>query len=65
MGGKAVGQLRFPTPLDFNDGLLDDPGLLHLESQLGGWQDTARRFIASHLGIHLALTDLMPIESAN
>lgn len=58
-------QLRFPTPLDFNDGLLDDPGLLHLESQLGGWQDTARRFIASHLGIHLALTDLMPIESAN
>ena len=58
-------QLRFPTPLDFNDGLLDDPGLLHLESQLGGWQDTARRFIASHLGIHLALTDLMPSESAN
>ena len=56
-------QLRFPTPLDFNDGLLDDPGLLHFESALGGWQDTARGFIAQHLNIQLALTDLMPSES--
>jgi hypothetical protein len=58
-------QLRFPTPLDFNDGLLDDPGLLHYESALGGWQDTARRFIAQHLNIQLALTDLMPSESSS
>jgi hypothetical protein len=58
-------QLRFPTPLDFNNGQLDDPGLLHVGSELGGWQDTARQFIGQHLGIHLALTDLMPGESAS
>jgi hypothetical protein len=58
-------QLRFPTPLDFNDGLMDDPGLLHYESALGGWQDKARQFIAQHLGIHLALSDLMPSESTS
>jgi hypothetical protein len=56
-------QLRFPTTLDFNDGLLDDPGLLHYESALGGWQDTARHFIGQHLGIHLELSDLMPSET--
>jgi len=56
-------QLRFPTPLDFNGGLLDDPGLLHLQSELGGWQDTARQFIAQHLGIHLELAELMPSET--
>ncbi len=58
-------QLRFPTPLDFNEGLLDDPGLLHYESELGGWQDTARRFIDMHLGIHLSLADLMPSDGQN
>jgi hypothetical protein len=58
-------QLRFPTPLDFNDGLLDDPGLLHYESELGGWQDTARHFIDAHLGIHLSLSDLMPSDAQN
>jgi hypothetical protein len=57
-------QLRFPTPLDFNGGLSDDPGLLHLHSELGAWQDTARQFMAQHLGIHLALSDLMPNSSA-
>jgi hypothetical protein len=56
-------QLRFPTPLDFNDGRLDDPGLLHFESALGGWQDTARHFIGQQLDIHLSLADLMPSES--
>jgi hypothetical protein len=56
-------QLRFPTTLDFNEGQLDDPGLLHYESALGGWQDTARHFIHQHLGIHLALSDLMPSET--
>ena len=57
-------QLRFPTPLDFNQGLMDDPGLLHLDSQNGVWQDTARLFIAQHLGIHLSLADLMPSDTA-
>lgn len=56
-------QLRFATPLDFNQGRLDDPGLLHLESELGGWQDTAREFIRQHLGIEMPLADLMPTES--
>ena len=56
-------ELRFATPLDFNHGRLDDPGLLHLESELGGWQDTARDFISQHLGITLPLADLMPTES--
>jgi EH_Signature domain len=56
-------QLRFATTLDFNQGRLDDPGLLHLESELGGWQDTARDFISQHLGITLPLADLMPTES--
>ena len=58
-------QLRFPTPLDFNDGRLDDPGLLHFESALGGWQDTARHFIGQQLNIHLSLSDLMPSESTS
>jgi hypothetical protein len=58
-------QLRFPTPLDFNDGRLDDPGLLHFESALGGWQDTARHFIGQQLDIHLSLSDLMPSESTS
>ena len=58
-------QLRFPTTLDFNDGQLDDPGLLHFESELGGWQDTARHFIAQHLGIQLPLSDLMPTDAQN
>jgi hypothetical protein len=58
-------QLRFPTTLDFNGGQLDDPGLLHFESELGGWQDTARHFIAQHLGIQLPLSDLMPTDAQN
>jgi hypothetical protein len=53
-------QLRFPTPLDFNQGLLDDPGLLHLGSELGQWQETARDFISTQLGITIPLADLMP-----
>ena len=58
-------QLRFPTTLDFNDGQLDDPGLLHYESELGGWQDKARQFIAQHVGIQLPLSDLMPLDAQN
>ncbi|PUE57810.1 hypothetical protein B9Z36_07855 [Limnohabitans sp. Rim8] len=58
-------QLRFPTTLDFNDGQLDDPGLVHYESELGGWQDTARHFIAQHLGIQLPLSDLMPTDASD
>ncbi len=53
-------ELRFATPLDFNQGLSDDPGLRHLQSHLGGWQTLARDFLAQHLGITLAIDDLMP-----
>jgi hypothetical protein len=53
-------ELRFPTTLDFNGGLTDDPGLLHHDSARGGWQDQARQFIAQHLTINLPLIDLLP-----
>ena len=53
-------ELRFATPLDFNQGQDQDPGLLHTGSKQGAWQDTARQFIAQHLNIHLPLADLMP-----
>jgi hypothetical protein len=39
---------------------LDDPGLLHLGSDLGQWQETARDFISTQLGITIPLADLMP-----
>jgi hypothetical protein len=53
-------ELRFATPLDFNRGQDQDPGLMHTGSKQGTWQDTARAFIAQHLNIHLPLADLMP-----
>lgn len=56
-------QLRFPTTLDFNQGQMDDPGLVHFESKLGGWQEVARHFISQHVGIELPLTALMPSEA--
>lgn len=56
-------QLRFPTPLDFNQGRFDDPGLLHFDSQLGGWQDVAREFISQQLGISLPLSELLPADN--
>jgi hypothetical protein len=56
-------ELRFPTPLDFNQGRFDDPGLLHHDSALGGWQTVARDFIAEHLGVNLSLTELMPADA--
>ena len=56
-------QLRFPTPLDFNQGRFDDPGLLHVDSKLGAWQDVAREFIAQHVGFSMALSDLMPSDN--
>ena len=56
-------QLRFPTPLDFNQGRFDDPGLLHFDSQLGGWQEVARTFIAQHVGVAMSLSELLPSES--
>ena len=58
-------ELRFPTTLDFNGGRMDDPGLLHHESEQGVWQDTARQFIGQHLDIYLPLSDLMPSEAQN
>jgi EH_Signature domain len=56
-------QLRFATTLDFNQGRLDDPGLLHHESASGGWQSIARDFIAQHLGIDIHLSELLPSEN--
>ena len=53
-------QLRFPTPLDFNQSLSDDPGLLHNGSELGQWQETAREFISTQLSISIPLADLLP-----
>ena len=57
-------ELRFPTPLDFNQGRFDDPGLLHHDSALGGWQSVARDFIAQHLGVEVTLEALMPPDVA-
>ena len=56
-------ELRFATPLDFNQGLSDDPGLRHLQSALGGWQTLARDFLAQHLGITRSIDDLMPSKT--
>ena len=56
-------ELRFATPLDFNQGQDQDPGLLHTGSKQGTWQDTARQFIAQHLDIHMTLAELMPITT--
>lgn len=58
-------ELRFPTPLDFNHGQLDDPGLLHLHSAQGGWQTQALDFMTQHLGITMRLEDVMPPNIAS
>jgi len=58
-------ELRFATPLDFNQGQDPDPGLLHTGSPKGTWQETARQFISQHLSIHLPLADLMPKNKQN
>jgi hypothetical protein len=50
-------QLRFNS-MDFNEGLLEDPGLVHFSSQTGGWQDRARNFIRKHLGHNLPLSQV-------
>jgi len=55
--------LRFPTALNLNEGQSDDPGLLHLHSAEGGWQDAARRFIEQHLGIAMPLAQLLPAQA--
>lgn len=44
--------LRFQS-LDFNNGLTQDPGLVHFSSQSGGWQDRARLFIQKQTGIRI------------
>ena len=58
----ALHELRFATPLNFNQGLSDDPGLRHLHSHLAGWQTLARDFMAQHLGFEIPVQDLMPTE---
>ena len=50
-------ELRFNS-MDFNDGLLDDPGLVHFSSSAGGWQERARNFIRKHLGHNLPLSEV-------
>ena len=56
-------ELRFATPLDFNQGRFDDPGLLHIDSEIGSWQEVARQFIAQHLGVSLRLEELLPTQA--
>ena len=55
-------ELRFPTPLDFNQGRFDDPGLLHTDSELGGWQSVAREFIAREVGVEVEWGEVMGVE---
>lgn len=49
--------LRFQS-LDFNDGLTQDPGLVHFSSQNGGWQDRARLFIQKQIGIRITQAEV-------
>lgn len=49
--------LRFKS-LDFNNELLQDPGLVHFSSQSGGWQDRARVFVQQQTGIRLSQAEV-------
>lgn len=49
--------LRFQS-LDFNNGLTQDPGLVHFSSQSGGWQDRARLFIQKQIGIRISQAEV-------
>lgn len=50
--------LRFES-LDFNNGQLQDPGLVHFSSQTGGWQDRANTFIQKQTGIRISKAELL------
>ena len=49
--------LRFES-LDFNNGITQDPGLVHFSSQNGGWQDRARLFIQKQIGIRITQAEV-------
>jgi len=49
--------LRFQS-LDFNNGQLQDPGLVHFSSSTGGWQDRARVFVLKQTGIKLTQAEV-------
>jgi hypothetical protein len=49
--------LRFQS-LDFNNGLTQDPGLVHFSSQSGGWQERARLFIQKNIGIRMTQAEV-------
>ena len=49
--------LRFQS-LDFNNGQLLDPGLVHFNSTSGGWQDRARVFVRKQTGIRLTQAEV-------
>ena len=49
--------LRF-TSLDFNNGQLQDPGLVHFSSPAGGWQDRARVFIQKQTGLRVTQAEV-------
>lgn len=50
--------LRFDS-MDFNNGQLQDPGLVHFSSQTGGWQDRASVFIQKQTGIRISRAELV------
>ena len=49
--------LRFES-LDFNNGLTQDPGLVHFNSPNGGWQERARLFIQKATGIRITQAEV-------
>ena len=49
--------LRFHS-LDFNNGLTQDPGLVHFSSPGGGWQERARLFIQKQTGIRITQSEV-------
>lgn len=49
--------LRFES-IDFNNGLTQDPGLVHFSSTSGGWQERARLFIQKQTGIRISQAEV-------
>ncbi|MDH4381645.1 MAG: EH signature domain-containing protein [Gammaproteobacteria bacterium] len=54
------GDLRALTSMDFHEGKGNKlPELMHLHSDKGSWQKTAREFIKHHTGIHLSDAEIV------
>ena len=49
--------LRFDS-LDFNNGLNEEPGLVHFSSETSGWQRRARNFINNNAGVNVPLNEV-------